>query len=127
MGALKGRGLPSRLGKGRSRLHRDRPEKVQSPHHRSNRPINTAAWQRARAAFIKQKWDEAIERGDVLRCCKTDVPLIGKHPAPDSPVVDHIKADRGDLKLFWDRTNWQVVSKAWHDKVKQSREKRGIE
>ena len=131
MGKLKGRGLPSRLGATKSRL---RPASSNmgsatrsndTTARRSSRPINTAAWQRARAAFIQAAVDEAVDRGDVLRCCKTSVPLLGKHPAPDSPVVDHIEPDRGDLTLFWDRDNWQIVSKQWHDKEKQRREKSG--
>ena len=87
--------------------------------------INTAAWQRARAAFLAEARTQAAERGDVLRCCKTRVVLSGRHPEPHSPVVDHIEAHRGDATLFWDRANWQIVSKQWHDREKQSFEKGG--
>lgn len=31
-------------------------------------------------------------------------------------VVDHIVPHRGDQKLFWDRSNWQALCKAHHDK-----------
>ncbi len=37
--------------------------------------------------------------------------LMGKHPAPDSPVVDHIKPHRGNPDLFWDRGTLHAVSK----------------
>jgi len=30
-------------------------------------------------------------------------------------VVDHIIPHRGDMKLFWDRNNWQGLTKADHD------------
>lgn len=59
-------------------------------------------------------------------CQQTGAALIGRHPAPNSPVVDHKRPHRGDPKLFWDEGNLQTVSKAYHDKVKQSLEKRGI-
>lgn len=91
----------------------------------AGRPINTAKWQRARRAFIAKRTAAAALLGDVLRCEQTGVALIGINQAPDSPVVDHIVPDRGDLALFWDEDNWQIVSKEWHDRVKQSREKRG--
>lgn len=30
-------------------------------------------------------------------------------------VVDHIIPHRGDMKLFWDRNNWQPLCKDCHD------------
>ena len=30
-------------------------------------------------------------------------------------VVDHIVPHRGDMKLFWDRSNWQALCKRCHD------------
>jgi 5-methylcytosine-specific restriction protein A len=40
-------------------------------------------------------------------------------------VVDHILPHRGDEALFWAESNLQTVSKTYHDKEKQSIEKRG--
>ena len=31
-------------------------------------------------------------------------------------VVDHIRPHRGDPVLFWDRSNWQSLCKAHHDR-----------
>lgn len=31
-------------------------------------------------------------------------------------VVDHIIPHRGDRLLFWDKSNWQPLCKACHDK-----------
>jgi 5-methylcytosine-specific restriction protein A len=31
-------------------------------------------------------------------------------------VTDHIQPHRGDLRLFWDRTNWQPLCKPCHDR-----------
>lgn len=52
--------------------------------------------------------------------------LVGGKHAPNSAVVDHIIPHRGDLALFWDESNLHAVSKTWHDKHKQSLEKRGL-
>ena len=103
------------------------PDKGGAPsQRRSDRPINTAAWQRARAQYIRAAELQAVERGDVLRCAKTFVVLSGKYPAPNSPTVDHKVPDRGDPTLFWDESNWQIVAKGWHDSHKQAIERRGL-
>ncbi|MGJ8522286.1 hypothetical protein R84981_000971 [Carnimonas sp. R-84981] len=39
-------------------------------------------------------------------------------------VVDHIKPHRGDLKLFWRRSNWQPLCKRCHD-IDKAREEAG--
>lgn len=41
-------------------------------------------------------------------------------------VVDHIKAHRGDLSLFYDAYNLQSLCKLHHDSVKQAEEKGGV-
>lgn len=55
-------------------------------------------------------------------CQQTGVLLIGKHPAPNSPVVDHVVPHKGDEGLFWDLSNLQAVSKAYHDSDKRKME-----
>jgi len=42
-----------------------------------------------------------------------------------SKVVDHITPHRGDMRLFWDRDNWQALCKRCHDSHKQRQEKSG--
>lgn len=63
---------------------------------------------------------------DNFTCRKTGIILIGKYPAPDSPVVDHIHPHRGYEHLFWDEANLQTVSKAYHDAEKQAVEAKDI-
>lgn len=41
-------------------------------------------------------------------------------------VVDHIVPHRGDLGLFWDRSNWQTLCPDHHDIVKQREERQGF-
>lgn len=115
MGALAGRGLPSRLGRGRSRLRRASSQ-ANGAARRSTDWLNTSRWQKLRLRILER---------DGYVCRQTGVALIGAYPAPNSPVVDHIVPHRGDEALFWDEGNLQSVSKAWHDREKQSREKRG--
>ena len=74
----------------------------------------TARWQKLRRQVLLR---------DLFTCKQTGVILVGKHPAPDSPVVDHIKPHRGDERLFWDAANLQTVSKAFHDSEKQKQER----
>lgn len=46
----------------------------------------------------------------VCRDCKTrPFPLYAS-------VVDHVVPHKGDMKLFWDRNNWQSMNKKCHDK-----------
>lgn len=44
---------------------------------------------------------------------------IGKYPAANSPVADHIIQHNGDERLFWDVDNIQTLAKIIHDQVKQ--------
>ena len=40
-------------------------------------------------------------------------------------VVDHIKPHKGDIRLFWDESNWQALCKTHHDSTKQRMERSG--
>ncbi|MCG7508519.1 HNH endonuclease [Mesorhizobium retamae] len=82
-----------------------------------------------RAWYASARWRKLrikVLRRDLYVCQRTGVLLIGKHPAPNSPVVDHIKAHRGDPALFWDEKNLHAVSKAYHDSTKQAEEAKEI-
>lgn len=74
----------------------------------------TARWKKLRADILLR---------DSYTCQKTGVICSGKYPAPNSPVVDHVKQHHGDERLFWDPQNLQTVSKKYHDKVKQAEER----
>lgn len=77
---------------------------------------NSRRWQKLRLRIIAR---------DLFTCQQTGKLLLGKHPAPDSPVVDHKVKPNGHEPLFWDESNLQTVSKAWHDREKQRLEKTG--
>lgn len=63
---------------------------------------------------------------DLYICQRTGIMLIGKAPAPDSPVVHHKVPHRGDERLFWDIENLELVSKVWHDSEAQRLERNGL-
>jgi 5-methylcytosine-specific restriction protein A len=77
--------------------------------------------------YFTARWKKL--RNDILirdnyTCQRSGVLCIGKHPAPNSPVVNHKKPHRGDERLFWDPENLEVVAKSVHDSEIQSEERR---
>ncbi len=77
----------------------------------------TARWRRLR--------EEVLIR-DAYTCKRTGQVCGGKHPAPDSPVVNHKRPHRGDERLFWDIENLETVSKAVHDSAIQREEQASL-
>ncbi|RWD80455.1 HNH endonuclease [Mesorhizobium sp.] len=71
----------------------------------------------ARARGYTREWDKA--RAEYLSTNRT----CRYCPAPAN-VVDHIKPHRGDMRLFWNRANWQPLCTRCHSSIKQSRERR---
>lgn len=82
------------------------------------------------------KWRELKERvhiRDRHRCKVTGVRCLGRHPAPDSPVADHIVSPgavwllTGSIeetaRVFWDEANVRTVSKTYHDGQRQREQK----
>ena len=58
-------------------------------------------WKAARRAYL--------QRNPLCEECRRAGKLT---PAT---VVDHIVPHRGDMRLFWDKTNWQPLCKDCHD------------
>lgn len=65
-----------------------------------------ARWQRERAEFLRAHPRCVMCKARGIRCQAT--------------VVDHKQPHQGDLRLFWDKRNWQALCKACHD-VKTAR------
>ena len=59
----------------------------------------------------KQERKRYLRRHPFCECqeCRTS----GKPFKAD--VVDHIKPHRGDMFLFWDKSNWRAMAKRCHD------------
>ncbi len=70
-----------------------------------------SAWRRERKKFL-------AEHPLCLKC-------FDEKKIVRATVVDHIKPHRGDMNLFWDRSNWQPLCKHHHD-VKTMTEDRNI-
>lgn len=83
-----------------------------------------------RGLYNTKRWRDPVTglRAKVIArdggaCCMCSTFLIGKAPAPNSAVVDHITKPEGNLMLFWDEANLQAVCKGCHDGEKQRLEK----
>src|SRR5690606_17095566 len=72
----------------------------------------TSRWDKARAAYLaKHPWCRMCLANDGERVRAT--------------VVDHIKPHRQDMRLFWDKSNWQSLCEPHHNSTKQRDERRG--
>lgn len=87
---------------------------------------------------LDQTRASSTQRGYGYRWQKTSAGFLAAHPLCQcdecqegrlriraSQVTDHIVPHRGDMKLFWDPTNWQALAKDCHDK-KTAREDGGF-
>lgn len=73
----------------------------------------TARWRRLRQEVLLR---------DSYTCQRTGVLCSGKHPEPNSPVVNHRQPHRGNEALFWNIDNLETVTKAEHDAAIQREE-----
>ncbi len=64
-----------------------------------------ARWRKASAAFIRAH-----------PLCQCNECQEGKLRTLPSQVTDHRIPHRGDMRLFWDSSNWQAMNKACHDR-----------
>lgn len=71
-------------------------------------------WSQARAAYLTEH-----------PLCECSECQAGAKRITPAQVVDHKIPHRGDDTLFWDRSNWQAMSKACHD-AKTAREDGGF-
>lgn len=69
----------------------------------SNQRGYTYKWSKARALFLR------------LNPFCLDCERKTKGLKIKANVVDHIVPHKGDMKLFWDRSNWQPLCKRCHD------------
>lgn len=68
----------------------------------------TSKWDQARAEYLARPENRLCRCG----CGRT------------ANVVDHVVPHRGDMKLFWDRKNWQpLAASPCHASMKQKQER----
>ena len=75
---------------------------VSKEQNKSSSKIYTYQWRKASKAYLKEH--------PLCVHCERDGRLT---PASE---VDHIIPHNGDMKLFWDQTNWQGLCKKCHSK-----------
>ena len=80
----------------------------------SNERLYGAAWQKVRADWLREH--------PLCQCPDCDE---GRIRLREASVVDHKIPHRGNVALFWDRTNWQSMAKECHDS-KTAREDGGF-
>jgi 5-methylcytosine-specific restriction enzyme A len=83
---------------------------------------DAAPW---RAWYRTRRWADmrvAVFARDGFICQRTGQVVMGKHPAPDSPVANHKRPHRGNPALFWDMNNIETVAKSVHDSLIQAEE-----
>lgn len=66
-------------------------------------------WQQARAGFLAKH--------PLCQYCQREGRVT------EATVVDHVIPHRGDMKLFWDQSNWAPLCASCHSSVKQAEEK----
>lgn len=70
--------------------------------------------QAARRLYADPKWKRAARRFLELNPLCVDCGELGA--VVDATDVDHITPHKGDLKLFWDRNNWQALCHSCHSR-----------
>lgn len=81
---------------------------------------------KARRAAADVERGTAAQRGYGSRWQRTRIGFLAAHPlcascmaagrVTEATVVDHIVPHRGDMNLFWQRSNWQPLCKPCHDR-----------
>ena len=84
--------------------------------------------QRERKARSDAKRPTSAERGYGTKWRQARAIYLASHPdcarcGSPATVVDHIVPHRGDMKLFWRRSNWQPLCASCHSSHKQRLER----
>lgn len=89
------------------------------------RRIQVASWRAAGASSTERGYDHRWrkERAEYLRLHPACVMCEAEGKVRAANVVDHVVPHRGDMALFWDKTNWQSLCRPHHDSHKQRMER----
>lgn len=103
--------LPARLGTTPNRLATVNPESWRQGKTSTGRGYGYR-WQQAREQYLAKH--------PLCVMCQ------GEGRTEAATTVDHITPHRGDMTLFWDRTNWQSLCTTHHSAHKQRLEAAGL-
>lgn len=93
-------GCPVLVGRGKTRCTTHK-RKVEAARDTAHQRGYDARWHKARILY--------------LRAHPLCAPCLAEGHVTPATVVDHIKAHKGDQRLFWDEKNWQPSCKPHHD------------
>lgn len=79
-----------------------------------HRPLHTEVVRSASKRGYGSRWQSASK--EYLREHPLCVECLKQDRYIQATVVDHIVPHRGNMNLFWDRSNWQSLCKSCHDK-----------
>ncbi|MPT00955.1 MAG: HNH endonuclease [Pseudomonas sp.] len=89
--------------------------------------VNPESWRTAKGTAAQRgygyKWQ--VARAEWLQANPLCVYCQREGRVTAGTVVDHIVPHRGDMKLFWSRSNWQTLCRHCHDVVKAAEEAAG--
>lgn len=119
--------LANRIGTAPARLVTVQPGSWRTSDMTSSQRGYGSKWQKAREGWLaKHPYCVYCVRdlgiiaptieGVILECAERRLPV------PYASVVDHRVAHRGDMGLFWDRSNWQSMCAPHHSSEKQREE-----
>ena len=88
-----------------------------------------AARDKERKARHDQTRPTASARGYDRKWDAARAEFLAEHPrcrvcGEPATVVDHVIPHKGDVRIFWDRKNWQPLCTHHHNSLKQSHERR---
>lgn len=121
--------LKPRLQTAPARLATIKPDSWRNDKQTSGERGYTYKWQKAREAYLlAHPFCVFCLRAKGITCTDTSEQWEQwSKVAPGMPtmatVLDHAIPHRGDMVLFWDRTNWQGLCATCHSGEKQRQEK----
>lgn len=83
-----------------------------------------AAYERSRVSSTQRGYDSRWRKARATFLAKPENHLCKCGCGRTADVVDHVIPHRGDMKLFWDTSNWQPLAARCHNSTKQSLERR---
>lgn len=86
--------------------------------------VNPDSWRSDKTSAAQRgygpKWRRA--RLEFLKANPVCIYCLRERRIRDAEVVDHKIPHRGDMVLFWDRTNWQALCGTCHNTTKKREE-----
>ncbi|KPW39575.1 HNH endonuclease domain protein [Pseudomonas syringae pv. apii] len=90
--------------------------------------INTNSWRAGKTTAAQRGYDSKWQKARLVHLDANPLCVYcdrnGRVTAANT--VDHVIPHRGDMTLFWDRSNWMSLCGPCHSSVKQAEEAQGL-